>query len=40
MSFADRLAKQLEQAPARTTFNAQKKPYSWETESKQKRSVR
>lgn len=40
MSFTERLAKQLEQAPQRVTFNAQKKQYSWETESKQKRSIR
>ncbi len=45
MSFADRLAKQLEQSPQRvlvnrTTPNAQKKQYNWQAEGNQKRSIR
>ncbi len=45
MSFTERLAKQLEQAPQRvlvnlTTPNAQKKQYEWHKESNQKRSIR
>lgn len=47
MSFQERLAKQLEQAPVRvafnsaTTFNAQQKPaYDWHHEASQKRSIR
>lgn len=47
MTFSERLAKQLEQAPARTafnsatTFNAQQKPaYDWHREASQKRSIR
>ncbi len=40
ISFADRLDKQLEQAPQRVTFNAQKKQYDWQAEGNQKRSIR
>lgn len=40
MRFTERLDKQLEQAPQRVTFNAQKKQYNWQTEGNQKRSIR
>lgn len=46
MSFQERLAKHLEQAPARTvfsatTFNAQHKPaYDWQREASSKRNIR
>ncbi len=40
MSFTERLAKQLQQAPQRVTFNAQKKQYNWQAEGNQKRSIR
>lgn len=40
MSFQERLAKHLEQAPA-TVFSAQQKPaYNWHREASQKRSIR
>jgi hypothetical protein len=41
MSYTERLAQQLAQAPARETFNSQQKPaYDWAKEAGQKRSVR
>ncbi len=41
MSFQERLAKHLEQAPARTTFNVQQKPaYDWQREASSKRNIR
>ena len=46
MSFQERLAKQLEQSPARTVFrapafNAQQKPaYDWQREASSKRNIR
>ena len=40
MSFTERLAKALEQAPARTVYNAQQKQYNWQAEASQKRSIR
>lgn len=47
MSFQERLAKHLEQAPARTvfnsatTYNAQQKPvYDWQREASAKRTIR
>lgn len=41
MTFSERLAKQLEKAPARTVFNAQQKPaYDWKREASSKRNIR
>ncbi len=47
MSFSERLAQQLAQAPTRTvfnnatTYNAQHKPtYDWQREASTKRSIR
>lgn len=40
MSYAERLAQALNNAPQKELFNANKKTYSWEKESKQKRSIR
>lgn len=40
MSFQERLAKQLEQAPQRVTFNAQKKQYEWSREASSLRPIR
>ena len=41
MSYAERLAKHLEQSPARIVYNAQQKPaYDWKGEASQKRSIR
>lgn len=40
MSFAERLALQVEQADSRVTMNAMHKPYEWEREANQKRFIR
>ncbi len=39
-TFAERLAKQVEKAPAKETFNWSKKVYTWEREANQKRAIR
>lgn len=40
MSFAERLAKQLEQAPQKEVHNSLKKQYDWSKEASQKRPIR
>ena len=40
MSYAERLAKQLEQAPQKEVYNSFKKTYDWSREANQKRAVR
>jgi len=40
MTFSERLAKQLEQAPSRVIQDLPKKAYNWECEANQKRSIR
>ena len=41
MTYAQRLAKQLEQAPSRTVYNAQQKPViDWQREANSKRGIR
>lgn len=40
MSYAERLKQQLEKAPSRVVYNAQKKAYDWYNEPNQKRRIR
>lgn len=41
MSYAERLTQLVEKAPARTVYNAQKKPaYDWRREASSLRSIR
>ena len=40
MSYAERLAQQLAQAPQREVINTCKKQYDWSREANQKRAVR
>lgn len=40
MTFNERLAKQLEQAPQKEVINTLKKPYDWSVEASQKRPIR
>lgn len=40
MTYAQRLAQQLEKAPSRVVYNAQKKAYDWNREASSLRPVR
>lgn len=40
MTYAQRLQEQLNKAPSKEVYNAQKKAYDWKIEANQKRSIR
>lgn len=40
MSFQERLQQALDKAPAKEVYNGLIKPYTWDKEANQKRSVR
>lgn len=40
MTYAERLQKELNKAPSRVIYNAQKRAYDWHKEAGQKRNIR